>query len=64
MDQPPWYYSLVYGAPSHKAMKKLTMQFIGVRKVKITAIGPIRNSSSDFRKKWLTKVEKLGLANA
>lgn len=45
-------------------MKKLTMQFIGARKVKITAISTIRNSSSDFRKKWLTKVEKLGLANA
>ncbi len=64
MDQPLWYYSLVYEAPSHKAMKKLTMQFIGARKVKITAISTIRNSSSDFRKKWLTKVEKLGLANA
>ncbi|MEM9830112.1 MAG: NAD(P)H-dependent oxidoreductase [Bacteroidota bacterium] len=64
MDQPPWYYSLVYGAPSHKAMKKLTMQFTGVRKVKITAIGPIRNSSADFRQKWLTKVEQLGYVNA
>lgn len=60
MDQPPWYYRLVYGSPSHNAMKKLTMQFVGVKKVKITAIGPIRLSKPEFRKKWLHKVEQMG----
>ena len=39
LDQPPWYYRLVYGSPSHQAMKKLTMQFVGIKKVKITSIG-------------------------
>lgn len=63
MDQPPWYYSLYYGAPSHKMMKKLTMQFVGVKSVKITAIGPIRLSSDKFREKWLKKVEQLGEKN-
>jgi hypothetical protein len=41
-------------------MKQLTMQFVGVDKVKITTIGPIRNSSQVFREKWLGKVKKLG----
>jgi len=63
MDQPAWYYSLYYGAPSHKMMKKLTMQFVGVKSVKITAIGPIRLSSDKFREKWLKKVERLGEKN-
>jgi len=63
MDQPPLYYRLVYGGPSHKAMKKLTMNFIGVRSVKVTAIGPIRLSKDSFREKWLNKVEKLGQLN-
>ncbi|MGM0581674.1 MAG: NAD(P)H-dependent oxidoreductase [Bacteroidota bacterium] len=63
MDQPTWYYSLYYGAPSHKMMKKLTMQFVGVKSVKITAIGPIRLSSDKFREKWLKKVERLGEKN-
>lgn len=63
MDQPTWYYSIYYGAPSHKMMKKLTMQFVGVKSVKITAIGPIRLSSDKFREKWLKKVEQLGEKN-
>jgi len=63
MDQPPWYYRIRYGAPSHNAMKKLTMQFCGVKKVRITSIGPIRLSSERFREMWLKRVEKIGLEN-
>ncbi|MBC6998624.1 NAD(P)H-dependent oxidoreductase [Cytophaga sp. FL35] len=60
MDQPAWYYRFFNGSPSHKAMKKQTLHFIGVKSVKITAIGPIRLSKDSFRKKWLQKVEDLG----
>lgn len=63
MDQPPWYYRLFNGSPSHTAMKKLTMQFIGVKFVRITAIGPIRLSKESFREKWLRKAERLGEKN-
>ncbi|MEM1327593.1 MAG: NAD(P)H-dependent oxidoreductase [Bacteroidota bacterium] len=60
MDQPTWYYTLRFSHPSHNAMKKLTMQFVGVKKVKITAVGPVRLSTEQFREKWLQKVKKLG----
>lgn len=60
MDQPTWYYRWFYGRPSHKAMKKLTLNFIGIKSVKITAIGPVRLSKDEFRAKWLKKIEKLG----
>ncbi|GAA5219392.1 NAD(P)H-dependent oxidoreductase [Membranihabitans marinus] len=60
LDQPSWYYRWFYGNPSHNAMKKLTMNFIGVKRVRITTIGPIRLSKKDFREKWLKKVERLG----
>ena len=63
LDQPSWYYKWIYGNPSHNAMKKLTMQFVGIKKVKITTIGPIRLSKEDFRSKWLKKIEKLGKEN-
>ncbi|MGF1669005.1 MAG: NAD(P)H-dependent oxidoreductase [Balneolaceae bacterium] len=63
MDQPPWYFWVRYGAPSHRAMKKLTLQFCGVNKVKITSIGPIRNSKPEFRKKWIDKIESIGERN-
>lgn len=63
LDQPPWFYRLVYKSPSHNAMKKGTLHFIGVKKVKITSIGPIRLSKEKFRMKWLNKIERLGQMN-
>ena len=63
LDQPPWFYSLINRSPSHYAMKKLTLNFIGIRSVKITTIGPLRLSKPAFREKWLTKIEKMGRLN-
>lgn len=63
MDQPTWYYRWINKRPSHMAMKKLTLNFIGIKKVRITAIGPIRLSKIEFREKWLKKVKKLGIQN-
>lgn len=60
MDQPAWYYSLVYRAPSTNALKKLTLEFTGMKSVQCNAIGPIRLSTPEFRKKWLNKIEMLG----
>jgi len=40
-----------------------TLHFIGVKKVKITTIGPIRLSTPEFRGIWLKKVEKIGERN-
>ncbi len=60
LDQPAWYYWLVNRQPSHNAMKKQTLEFCGVKPVRVTTIGPVRLSKEEFRKKWLTKVENLG----
>lgn len=60
LDQPAWYYWLVYRQPSHNAMKKLTLEFTGIRPVKVTTIGPVRLSKPSWRGRWLSKVEKLG----
>ncbi|WP_428742178.1 NAD(P)H-dependent oxidoreductase [Tenacibaculum sp.] len=63
LDQPAWYYKWLYRSPSHNAMKKLTLNYIGVKKVQITTIGPIRLSKEKFRAKWLKKVATLGTMN-
>lgn len=60
LDQPSWYYRLIYGAPTDKSLKKLTFEFCGIKPVSITHIGPLRLSSESFRVKWLQKVEQLG----
>ncbi len=60
LDQPKWYYWLIYRRPSYNAMKKLTLEFCGISPVRTTTIGPIRLSKAEFRETWLNKVERLG----
>ncbi|HRH58770.1 MAG TPA: NAD(P)H-dependent oxidoreductase, partial [Chitinophagales bacterium] len=60
LDQPSWYYWLVYRQPSTNAMKKLTLEFCGIKPVRVTTIGPIRLSKESYRKNWLEKIETLG----
>ena len=62
LDQPGWYYRMMYGRPSVNQLKKSTLQFCGVSPVKVTYIGIIRNSKESQRAKWLTKVHRLGVA--
>lgn len=59
LDQPGWYYRLIYGRPSVNQLKKSTLQFCGISKVEVTYIGIVRHSTERQREKWLKKVEKL-----
>jgi NAD(P)H dehydrogenase (quinone) len=63
LDQPAWYYWLVFRQPSINAMKKLTLEFCGIKPVKTTYFGPIRLSKTDYRQNWLVKIEALGRKN-
>lgn len=60
LDQPPLYYWLVNGRPTYHTMKKMTLEFSGFKPVRTTTFGPIRNSSAEYRTKWLGKIEELG----
>lgn len=60
LDQPSWYYRMVFGRPSVNQLKKAVLEFCGVKPVKVTYIGILRNSNDETRKKWLKKVEQLG----
>ena len=63
MDQPGWYYHLIYGRPSVNQLKKSTLQFCGVSPVKVTYIGIVKTSDEKLRKTWIEKVTKLGKGN-
>lgn len=63
LDQPTWYYKLINKQPSNYAIKKLTLNFIGIKKVNFTTIGSLRLSKDTYRANWLQKVEKLGVLN-
>lgn len=60
LDQPSWYYWLVFGRPSVNQLKRSVLEFCGIKPVKVTYIGPVRNSNAAFRKKWLRQVEVMG----
>lgn len=60
LDQPSWYYWFAYGRPSVNQLKKSTLEFCGVKPVKVTYIGPIKSSDQYLREKWLNNIEQLG----
>ncbi|MDF2515429.1 MAG: NADPH:quinone reductase [Sphingobacterium sp.] len=60
LDQPSWYYALVYGRPSVNQLKRSTLQFCGISSVKVTYIEIIKTSNTTKRNKWLFKIKLLG----
>lgn len=63
LDQPSWYYRLVYGRPSVNQLKKSTLEFCGIKPVKVSYVGIVKGSNQEQRKKWLEKVYTFGLKN-
>ena len=61
LDQPSWYYWLVYGRPSVNQLKKSTLEFCGVRPVKVSYYGIVKTSTIEQRNRWIAEVEKLGM---
>jgi NAD(P)H dehydrogenase (quinone) len=59
-DTPRWYYWLMFHSPAIHQIKQVTLEFCGIKPVKVTAISPIRKSSETFRLNWLNKVKQLG----
>jgi NAD(P)H dehydrogenase (quinone) len=64
LDQPGYFYRLFFGRPSVNQLRKSTLEFCGVKPVKVTYIGVVKNSKEETRKKWLFEVEKLGNKNS
>ncbi|MGL5889300.1 MAG: NAD(P)H-dependent oxidoreductase, partial [Bacteroidia bacterium] len=60
LDQPGWYYWLMFGRPSTNQLRKSTLEFCGIKPVKIKYIGIIKTSDDAKRKTWLAAVEQLG----
>lgn len=63
LDQPGWFYRLFFGRPSVNQLKKCTLEFCGVKPVKVSYIGIIKGSDENQRKKWLEKVHAFGIKN-
>ncbi len=60
LDFPKLIYKFGYSKPSVNQLKKSTLEFCGVKPVKVTYVGPIKTSKDDARQTWLNKIETLG----
>lgn len=58
LDQPGWFYRWYYGEPSTRQLKKATLQFCGIQKVKVNYVGTVRGSTEKQRENWLQQVAK------
>jgi putative NADPH-quinone reductase len=63
LDQPSWYYRLFSARPSVNQLKKSTLEFCGVKPVKVSYVGIIKTANSFQREKWLQKVYDFGIKN-
>ncbi|NTW48618.1 MAG: NAD(P)H-dependent oxidoreductase [Chlorobiales bacterium] len=60
MDAPPWYYRWVFRMPGHNQMKRMILEFCGIKPVTISSFGPVKNSSPSTRTKWLAQIDTFG----
>ncbi|MFC1775025.1 NAD(P)H-dependent oxidoreductase [Nanoarchaeota archaeon] len=60
MDAPPLMYRFLFKAPGHNSIKKGTLEFCGVKPVRIFNVGSVKRSTEEKRLKWLSKAKELG----
>lgn len=61
MNTPTWYYRWIYKSPGVNSMKKSILNYCGIKPVKTTILGPVKNAENQKRTNWLKKVYKLGM---
>lgn len=60
MNTPPLIYKLLFKSRGIKLVKDMTLGFCGIKPIKVTTLGPIRDSTDETRAKWLEKTKALG----
>jgi len=61
MDTPPWYFRWVYRMPGIHQLRKTTLEFCGVKPVRVTTFGSILHSTDAQRTRWLAHVRLLAI---
>ena len=64
MDAPGWYYKWFNRAPGLNIVKKGTLEFCGVKPVKYTLMGMVRNAKSERIAGFFATARKIGARGA
>ncbi|PLX74424.1 MAG: NADPH:quinone reductase [Azoarcus sp.] len=59
MDTPPWYFKWGYRMPAIHQLRKTTLEFCGIRPVRVRAFGALRDASEAQRQQWLSSARGL-----
>jgi NAD(P)H dehydrogenase (quinone) len=60
LNTPSWIYRWYFGRPGHNTMKKTILQFCGIDPVRITEVGPLKDSTDEKRQQWIAQIRALG----
>ena len=60
LDTPPWYYRWIYRDPGITQVRATILEFCGIRPVRVSRVGAVRNSSPEQRNRWLALAAELG----
>ena len=60
LHTPSWYYKLFNSSPSINSLKKTTMEFCGVKKVKTTILSATHKTAHLPKDSWIQKAYDLG----
>lgn len=64
LNTPPLLYRLLFRRAGHITMKRSILEFCGIAPVRITDVGPMKNSSAGKREKWIQQARALGARQA
>ncbi len=59
-DAPAWFDQVMYGRPAAKQVKKLVMEFSGIKPVRVLQVGTVKTAKDAKIQKWLRKAYNLG----
>lgn len=60
MDTSPLYFRWIFGAPGLRQMKQATLEFCGIRPIKVSSVGPILGAKPRQLEAWLGKARAFG----
>lgn len=60
MDTPPLAHRLLYREPGRNAMARATLEFCGIRPVRVLTFGSVKDASPSHRRAWIERAARQG----
>lgn len=61
-DGPAWFDQIKYDRPAAKQVKRLVMEFSGIKPVRVLQVGTVKTAKPEKIQKWLGQARRMGVA--